>query len=330
MKKSLLSIFKSADSNVPVKLNKKLITFFMCILLAMFFWLLMNLSKDYTITVSFPARYTHLPQDKVLANSLPEHIDMEITSRGFNLLFYKLKNKVEDVTIDLKDAKPLISKNHYYLLTNSRLDKIKAQISSSMRIVRVLPDTIFLNYNKKISKRVPLKANYSLAFDTQFQLVDTVALLPSMVEISGAADLIDKISELETEPIELKNINKSQTIYAAILKNKSLELVEIKPAKIQLKINVQKYTEASIDLPIEVENLPAGYALKTFPDKVQVKYNVAFKDYDKINVSLFKAVVDYSKIEAASNHVKVVLVKYPSSVRAMKINPEKVEYIIKK
>ncbi len=330
MKKSLLSIFKSADSNVPVKLNKKLITFFMCILLAMFFWLLMNLSKDYTITVSFPARYTHLPQDKVLANRLPEHIDMEITARGFNLLFYKLKNNVNEVAIDLKDAKPLISKNHYYLLTNSRLDKIKAQISSTIRIVRILPDTIFLNYNKKISKRVPVKSNCSFGFDNQFQLVDTVTLLPSMVEVSGAADLIDEISEVETESLVLKNINKSQTVNVAVLKNKELELVEIKPSKIQLRINVQKYTEASIDLPIEVENLPAGYVLKTFPDKVQVKYNVAFNDYDKINASLFKAVVDYSKIDPASDHAKVVLVKYPSIARAMKINPEKVEYIIKK
>jgi YbbR domain-containing protein len=271
-----------------------------------------------------------MPQDKVIANKLPQHIDMEISARGFNLLIYKLRNNTSEINIDLSEAKPLSIKNHYYLLTNYRLDNVKTQISNSLRIERIIPDTIFLNYNKKVSKRVPIKANFKFEFDNQFQLVDSVSVFPKTVEISGAADIIDKITELETEQLILKGLNKPQTVDVKFLMSSNLELLEIKPSKVQLKINVQKYTEASIDLPIEVENLPAGYALRTFPDKVQVKYNVAFNDYDKINTTLFKAVIDYNKIDPASSHVKVVLAKFPGMVRALKINPEKVEYIIKK
>jgi len=76
--------------------------------------------------------------------------------------------------------------------------------------------------------------------------------------------------------------------------------------------------------------LPAGYGLKTFPDKVSVKYNVAFNDYGKINALQFRAVVDYEKIEPGNNNLKVHLVKYPLEVRSIKLNPEKVEYIIRK
>jgi hypothetical protein len=61
-----------------------------------------------------------------------------------------------------------------------------------------------------------------------------------------------------------------------------------------------------------------------------VKYNVAFDNYEKINSSMFRAIVDYKKIEPGSNKLKVQLVKYPQEIKAVKINPEKVEYIIKK
>ena len=43
----------------------------------------------------------------------------------------------------------------------------------------------------------------------------------------------------------------------------------------------------------------------------------------------FNASVNYLKIEPTSNKLKIQLLKYPSDVRAIKINPEKVEYILR-
>ncbi|MBL7884255.1 MAG: YbbR-like domain-containing protein [Bacteroidia bacterium] len=330
MKTTLLNIIRKKGTNTNVRLNKRLSTFTVCLIIAVFFWILMSLSKDYSIIVNFPVRYIHLPQDKVVANHLPETIDMEINARGFDLLFYKLKQKKETVLIDVRDAKPLPAFNQYYLLTNSRIDKLTAQFGSYVKIKQVNPDTVYLNYNKKDVRSVPVKLKINLSFEPPYQQSDSISITPSFVQISGAADVVDKIHELYTQEIVLNGINKSQKIEIPIIITPNLKGVELSSEKIQVSIPVLKYTEATIDLPIETINLPEEYSLKTFPDKVQVKFNVAFDDYEKINQQQFKVVVDYKKIEQGSDKLKLNLVQYPSQIRGIKINPEKVEFIIRK
>ena len=291
---------------------------------------MMSLSKEYTTDLNFPVKYINLPSDKVIANHLSENIDIEVKSTGFNLLIYKLKQKKETILIDIKDSKLLSLKNHYYLPTNSRIDKITKQFSNDIKILKVYPDTIFLNFNKKITKRIPVKANLKIDFAKQYQQSDSIKLNPAFINISGASDLVNKINYVETEPLVLKNISDSLTIKLTIFKTPDLKLVDLSQSTISATVNITKYTEALLELPIDVENLPTGYDLKLFPDKVSIKYNVGFQNYEKINAIQFRAVVDYLKIESGSNKLKIQLAKYPPEIRAIKLNPERVEYIIRK
>ena len=319
----------SEDGKEKVRLNRRVATFLACLMLSVLFWLLMNLSKEYTIVVSYPAEYVNTPTDKVISNLLPNNIDLEIRARGFFLLAHKLR-EAQTVNIDLNDSRPSNVKNYYYLLTNLRMNKITEQFSSRIRVVRVLPDTIFLNFNKKITKRVPVKANLTLSLDNQYQQSDSLKLVPAFVDISGAADVIAKVEFIETLPVSLKNVNASRNVALDLVNTTEAGEVELSSKQVKAMISVKKYTEASIDLPVEAINLPPGYSLKAFPDKVTVKYNVAFDNYGKINALQFRAVIDYKKAEPNSNKLKIVLEKYPAEIRSVRLFPEKAEYIIKK
>jgi YbbR domain-containing protein len=290
----------------------------------------MSLSKDYTVTMSFPVQYINLRSNEILANNFSETIDIEVKTKGFRLLLDKFKSHHDTVLIDIKYANPLWVKNHYYLLTNSRVDKITSQLGNTFKIIKINPDTIFLDFNKKITKRVPVKTKLVLNFDSQYQLADSVLLNPAFINISGATDIISKINFVETVPINLKKINRSMSVKAAILKTADLKMIDINPTSVQAKIKVTKYTEGTVELPIEIANLPSGYSLKTFPDKISVKYNVAFEKFGSINPMQFKAVVDYKKIESGSNKLKILLIKHPAGITNLKLSTEKVEYIIRK
>lgn len=330
MKSPLFKNISNTPEKDGIRINRRVATFLFCLLASAFFWLTMSLSKEYSIEINFPVNYINFPIDKVIANNLPETIDVEIKSSGFNLLVYKIKQKYDTVLIDAKDSKHLPTKNNFYLLPNARLDKIAAQFNNDIKIMKVYPDTIFLNYNKKKSKKVPVKANIKISFSHLYQQSDSIKLSPAFITISGASELVDKINFIETQPVKLKKVSDSISIQLHVLKTPDLKLVDLSQSTIKASINVTKFTEASIKIPIEVENLPTGLGLKTFPDHISVKYNVAFKSYESITPLQFRAVVDYSKIESGSNKVKVQLVKYPADIRAVKINPEKVEYIIRK
>jgi YbbR domain-containing protein len=313
-----------------IHLNRRVITFLICLLISVFFWSLMTLAKEYSITVRFPVNYVNLPADKVVSNDLPETVDIEIKAKGFNLLAYKFRQRHDIIDIDVNDAKPLSNKNVYYLLSNSRIDKITSQFNSDIHVLKVNPDTMFINFNKKVSKLVPVKYNLSLLFNKQYNLTDSISIQPQYITVAAEAEVINKIDFVETQPITLKNISNSMVIPLPIIKAPEFKHVEFSSMNVKATINVTKYTETSLDLPVEIENLPAGYAFKAFPDKVGVKFNVAFKNYEKITPADFRVIVDYKKIDQESNKLKVQLVKLPAGIRNVKLVTEKVEYIISK
>lgn len=320
----------SSSEKKGIRLNRRFITFLFCVAISTFFWLMMSLAKEYTIELKFPVDYINPPADKVITNRLPATIDLKISATGFNLLVYKLKHRKETILMDIKYSKALSVKNHYYLPTNYRVDKITDQFERDIKVLRVYPDTIFLNFNKKVTRKVPVKLNMKIDYDKHFQQSDSVRLIPDHISVSGAADEVEKISFVVTEFVSLKNVNDSLSMKLNILQTPELKQVDLSQSFVEAKVNVTKYTEGNLELPVEVENLPHGFSLKIFPDKVNVKYHVAFENYEKINALQFRAVVDYSKIEQGSTKLKVQLLKSPAEVRSIKLNPEKVEYIIRK
>jgi YbbR domain-containing protein len=312
-----------------IRLNRKVATFLCCVFISILFWLLTALSKEYTITLSYPVDYVNPPKDKVVANDLPEKINIDIESKGFFLLAYKFK-EAQVVYVDLQHSKPLSSKNNHYLLINSQINKITEQFSSRIKINRINPDTVFLNFNKKITRLVPVKANLTISLDDLYQQTDSVKLIPSFISISGAADVVNKIDHVETMPVEVKNVKNSREVSLTVINPSRKGDIQLSDSRVKAQVNVKKFTEATIELPVEAINLPIGYTLKSFPDKVTVKYSVAFDSYDKINSQQFRAVIDYKKADPNSNKLKIILEKFPDEIRFIKLNPEKVEFILKK
>jgi YbbR domain-containing protein len=323
-------VFKaySQRSNTPNK--GRAITFLICLFVSAFFWLLMTLSKEYTIIEHFPVTYIHTPSDKIISNNLPETVDIEIKAKGFGLLINKFKGHQETIELDIRDAKLLGRKNVYYLLANERIDKINAQFQKETHVIKINPDTIFINFNKKISKVVPVKPNLSLQFAKLYNLTDSVLIQPKFISVSAEEEVVNKIAFVETQALVLQDLSASKTVKLALVKKEEYKHVEFSQPSVKAIINVTKYTEASLELPVEVENLPAGYSFKTFPDKVVVKFNVAFENYEKINASGFRAVVDYKKMDKQSNKLKIHLVTVPAGLRNIKLVTERVEYIISK
>lgn len=330
MKSSFLKKVEHTSNLSLIRLNRKGITFIICLLISVFFWLLLMLSKEYTVSYSFPVKYLNVPNDKIISDYLPETVGIELKSKGFNFLGFMLREKLETIQIDLKDARPSRLKNYYYLSTNSRLDKIAKQFRSSINVLRMNPDTIYLNYNRKITKIVPVKSNLVITFANQYQLADSIKYIPDVVQISGAEDVVKKIDYVETVSLKKENIDKSIKIKLAISQTPDLKYIELSQKEIVADIEATKFTEGIMELPVTVENLPSSYNLKIFPDKIAVKYHVTFQDYDKINVHDFRAIVDYKTMENSSNKLKVQLVKYPSRIKSIKYSPEKVEYILRK
>ena len=106
----LSKISGSSSDKAPVKLNRKVVTFFICIIISTGFWFLISLSQNYTSLLKFPVNYLNLPKNKVISNHLPDNIEIELEASGFHLLSYKFKNIQKPISIDAQLLKPLKGK----------------------------------------------------------------------------------------------------------------------------------------------------------------------------------------------------------------------------
>jgi YbbR domain-containing protein len=103
---------------------------------------------------------------------------------------------------------------------------------------------------------------------------------------------------------------------------------------VDVRIEIEKFTASSIQLPVEVIHVPDGYTATLFPEKVQVSFQVALSDFDRVKPYQFRLVADYTSTShgTAAHHqkMKVNLKRYPSFVSAVSVSPQFVDYILTK
>lgn len=312
------------------KYGHKIVVFLFFVLISSIIWFFSALGKNYVTSVTFPVKYNNFPSDKVLVNQLPTKLDIKLQSVGSIILRYKLKIGVRPVTFDVNSFLKEEQNNstEFYLLTSSAEGEIQDQLPTNIRVVDTKPDTIYFQLADVISKSVKVIPDLDISFQQQFMQKGKQILNPDSVTVSGPEVIIDTIDYVITQKRILKNV--SDTV------NTNLELIKIPKVKysnptIGLIINVEKYTETEIKVPVQVENLPDSLEIKIFPKIVTVNYKVGLTDFDKIYPTMFKIALDYNDaIQNLNRKVNVSLMEYPEYVSNVNFFPKTVEFVIEK
>jgi YbbR domain-containing protein len=326
-------IIKPRNKDAPKgsqKLNRKATVFAVCLIIAGFFWVITTLSMVFTTTIKFPVQYINLPKDKLISNNLPDSVEMEIKATGFDIVRCRWKRHLDAVLVDASAYKPHKGSDYFFITTNSKIENIARQIGNDLHVLSVIPDTIFLNFSKKVSRLVPVRAEVKLNFQKEFQQCDSVLIYPKEIKISGSPALVEKVKELRVMDINTSGLNKTVTLRRAIVLSPEFKQLELSVDSVSIHIPVTKFTEGVQEITVEPIHVPAGASLKVFPDKIRITYLVPFDAFDKIKPDMFRAVTDFDKLETGSSKIKVELVKMPGGIRSVAINPDRVEYILRK
>jgi hypothetical protein len=124
-------------------------------------------------------------------------------------------------------------------------------------------------------------------------------------------------------------VEKSETFSVKIKRPKTRVPVKLSKNTVNVFVPVEKFTEASLLLPIDLNMFPE-YHLRTFPDKAKIIFRVAMKDYKKIDPAMFAITVDPVGITTGASKLDIVVHKYPYFISDIVIDPKSVEYILLK
>jgi len=312
--------------------NHDFLTYLVFLLIAIVVWYLNALNKDYTIDLKFAVKYTDLPEDKVLANTPPEYLTLNINAQGFALLKYHF-GLTYPLTLEASyqtlRKRSNSSQEEYYLTTQSIFDRISSQLTDA-RLRSIIPDTVNLLLSETIKKKISVKSMLQLQFEQGFFPKGNMQIDPREVTVTGPKALVDTMQYVYTRTKVFKKLK--DTLKA------SIELLPVHRLRYSVsEVNIvqviERYTEATITVPIEPINLPQGLTMKVFPGAVTINCMVPVADYEKLQAYMFRAVVDYASIrDIMDNQAKarITILRTPDYVTDVKFNPKNVDFIIEK
>jgi len=312
--------------------TRRIFSFFICLLISAFLWLISALNRSYTRTVAIPVKFVNYPVGKRIVNKLPPYIMADIKTSGAKLLMLLVKKSIAEITVDIgavTDKKSL--SGNASVNTVAFIGNLSKLLNTDVDVIKVKPDSIRFVFGKTFTKKVFIKPQVQINYNVPQGIFKHIKVSPQFITISSDSATLSKIDTLYTEKLVLNNLNQKVEQQTNIQLSEELDgLVALSTQKVTLQINLDEYAQKTIQLPVQVLNAPANTSVKIFPAFVNVTITVPYNLFDSLNASVIKAFVDFKQ---NTNQKEKLTVTVSSSIvdsKITQISPQKVEYIIRK
>ena len=306
--------------------SKKIATFMICLGVASLLWVVHALNINYKYSLSVPVQFLNLPTNKLIVGDLPEKLQIDIKASGLKLVLISLKKNINQLTIDFNSLKTN-AKSHAYSISNGNFN-LKSAINFDVDILKIRPDTLFFSLNKGNSKLIPVRVNVLLNCALGYSIISKPIITPAYINVTGDSIALSKLDTVYTQLINLKEVNQNYSTTIAL--KKTVSGINYTTKDVQVSFEVDRLTEAKLKIPIQVQNKRTKELIKLMPEFVTIRFLVAMKEYDNIDVNSFKATVNYNQIKLKQKTLAVEITRMPSDVKILKIEPSNISYLIYK
>ncbi|MFO7573881.1 MAG: hypothetical protein R6W67_01820 [Bacteroidales bacterium] len=312
-------------------LERDVLIFAFFLALSFIFWYLNGLDNEIENTIRYPVRYVNPPSDRVLTGDLPPRLEMQIKGPGYSILKLRLSGNRAPVIIDMSRLEynefPDSDQSIYlYILTNRLRETFHRQLRADFEIIRIAPDTLVFSFDRLVTRKIPVLADIEVNTDEDFFMRGVPEVTPDSVLVTGPEPVIDTIRHIRTRHRRFKGINQS---FSRNLQLEGSRLYTVSERRVSVNVSVEQYTEARLELPVKMLNLPDSIDIKLFPDVVSVRLQVAVSDYKAVFQSNIQAVTDISSviIESAGK-LPVTIINVPVSAKSLLYTPQELDFII--
>lgn len=304
--------------------RRRLSAFITCLVVAILAWVFTTLSNPYTYTIKQAINFKNAPLKRAFHPLQSDTIEAVVQGTGWQMLFSKM-NEQKPVSIDLR---ALDTKN--FIVLNAQLKQINLKKEQNHQIIGFNPDTLFFDFSNRTVKKVPVQLVSAIKYQRQFAQSDNVSIKPAYVTISGPAEVLAKIKSWKTDSVKLNGINESFNSHVNLqaVKEGNLEIV---PKSVVVNIPIDEFTEKTMEIPVKLVNNHNYYDVKIFPQKVKVTFTTSLTNYPDNNEDDFEAIADLDKWRISGYSVlPVQLTRMPSYSKIVKVEPQTIDFIVKK
>ena len=305
------------------KNTREFLIFLFFVLVSFSFWVLQMLDDVYQTDITMQVRLKNQPKEVVMTSELPSEINVMVEDRGTVLLNYLLGRSFYPLVFDFNDYE-----EQGTAVTLSRDEvkkKISTQLNTSTKLLAIRPDTLGYIYSKGDAKKVPVAISGQVTAGREFYISD-ILLEPDSVMVYAPKNVLNSIHTVYTVPVSFKGVTDTITKQVHLQTIKGAKFV---PSTETISVCVDMYSEKKVEVPVEGVGFPKGKALRTFPAKVQVFFQVGLKNFSSVSADDFEIFVNYEDVlKNQTDQVPVKLRNSPEHVGHVRIVPETVDFLI--
>jgi len=297
------------------------------LLISIFIWFLNALSKNYTTEIEFPLTYEGFPEDRVFVGQLPEELSLRINAHGYAILRYNVFRKPVPISFRLSAFTFNRSggdSSRAYMLTRYLRDQVSGQLPSELQLLEIKPDTLHFQFARSMTRKVKIVPDFRFVVDNQFTIKDGIRLEPDSVMVTGPDVILDTLRQVFTVRNELGQLTKN---YNDKVKLKPIPDLIYSNTRVESNIELERFTEVQLTLPVRVLNLPDTISMQTFPSRIRFTCNVGLSKYDRVNENLIRATVDYDEIGEGTRSLDVHIQNTPLYLLSYEYYPKSVEFL---
>lgn len=300
-------------------------TFFIFLSLSFTLWFVYKYQEVYTKKVKVLVNFTNVPSNVSYDNEnklMP--INMRLTASGFKLLkatyFHPVVSLDYTKVVDNIDDEILFDLNkHESIITN--------QLSDEYRVVDMIDDVIQLPVTLLQQKRIPIKFEPEIIYKNNLVPVKLGFEENDSIVVSGNAKTLEGIDFIEFRPRQIiitDTIRKIRLDLASTVPNG----INVESDDVVYTIITAQMTEGTIDLKVNVTDIPDAVAVKSIPSIVQVTYTVPLKYYDVIDSDDFVCNIPFEQLEEAENIIMTNVFSKSDLVQDFRTIPNQIKVLV--
>lgn len=305
--------------------RKEWLLLLLSILLAFIIWLLHSLSLEYSVFFEYNVVLSSSLENRARSAGSEDVLIVRGRSEGYYILRQRIgRRKVLRVSAP---ASALVHKggDTFSVSCESIKSNIVEALGGNVDLEFIVSDSLDFAFPRISSKRVPVAPRTSIVFDGQYMRLGRMELRPDSVDIYGDARLLETIDSVMTETISATGVRGPIQGISPLV---PIRRVEFSEKDVFYSLNVVRYIEESMDVPVRAVGVPAGKDLIVLPSTVRLTFRRVFSStqYTQDN---FMLVVDYADfINTIDSEMVPRLVSRPEGIISWEISPRYVDCVL--
>ncbi|MEO0898763.1 MAG: hypothetical protein AAFY71_20290 [Bacteroidota bacterium] len=315
----LVQLLNDPESNR----ERKIFVLALAIFLSVILWGLVTLNQNYELELDYVVAMDHVPEQFYLTQQVTNRIRVTASGPGVDLIVESIRAKRDTLFLPFKEGLQFNDKISISAYQKEIKENFKV---NTMEITRMEPDDLEFVFEKKQTRRVPLKMITEIPLPLGYQLERKPIVQPESVDIYGAAEQINDIKSWNTREIVIPKIYGSQTLSVPVDTQKGLK---ISPSEVGVKVFPKPFTETTLSMRLVVNEVPNGMDVRLSDEVLNVTCLLPLDEYEEIRAVYKNKTIELDFNELDPNFPYIIPeVNFPEPILPLSRDPFIVSYVI--